>query len=428
MFLAVSAGLAAYVGYHLWLMWTAPKPPDLDLSQVEPMVAEAIREAQAQVAANPRHPLAWGHLGMTLHAHQLFHQAKQCYATAERYDPGNPAWAYLAGDCEIYDGDPAVALDHFRRAAARGREPVLRLRLGEVLFDGGRTDEADAAFRQALAEAPDEPRAHLGLARVLMEQGRPRDAVGHLNRCLAKADDVTRAWSLLAQAHHELGEAEAATSARKRANPRGEGHIWPDPFLEQVSVRQTGVIAGGRRAAALLHANRGDEAQALLEDLVRREPASPKARLGLGRVLVLRNQPAAAEPVLREALRLDPNSFEARFHFGNALAMQGKRAEAVVEYRRVVADQPTNGEAHLRLGQCLYVLGDKTAAAASLKDAVRYEPNNVVAQKNLGIVLFELKRYADAVTHLDLAATLAPTDEQTKSLLARARSQSGANK
>jgi tetratricopeptide (TPR) repeat protein len=421
LFLIVGAWLAVYVGYQLWLVWTAPTPPDVDLSAVEPLVAEAVREAQARVRAHPRHPAAWGHLGMTLHAHELHLPAKQCYATAERYDPANAAWAYLAADCEFYAGDPAVSLEHFRRAAERGGEPVVRVRYGEALFDNGRVDDAEAAFRHALTASPDDPRAHLGLARVLMERGRPRDALDHLTRCLARADASTKAWSLKAQAHHELGEGEAATAARSRVNPRGEAHAWPDPYLEQVSGRQTGVIATGRRAAALLRANRGAEAQAVLEDLVRREPTAAKAQMGLGRVMVLRNQPAAAEPVLREALRLDPNSFEARFHLANALAMQGKRDEAVVEYRKVLADQPDNGEAHLKLGQCQYALGDKPAAAAALRNAVRYEPNNVLAQKNLGVVLYELKRYADAVTHLDLAATLAPADEQTKTLLARAR-------
>lgn len=428
LFMAVSAWLAAYVGYQLWLVWTAPKPPDVDLSHVEPMVAEAIREAQTQVLANPRHPDAWGHLGMTLHAHQLFQPAKQCYATAERYDPKNPAWPYLAGDCEFFEGDPVVALEHFRRAAGLGGESVVRLRFGEALFDGGHTDEAEAVFREVLAATPADPRAHLGLARVLMERGQLRAAVDHLNRCLARADNATRAWSLLTQAYHELGEMEAAADARKRISRRGDMHTWPDPYLEQLGLRQTGVIALGRRAAALLRTNRGAEAQALLEELVRREPASAKAHMGLGRVMVIQNQPAAAEPILRESLRLDPNSFEARFHLGNALAMQGKRDEAVTEYRRVVADQPDNGEVHLKLGQCLYVLGDKPAAAAALRDAVRYEPNNAVAQKNLGVVLFELKLYADAATHLDLAATLAPTDEQTRTLLARARSLAGAMK
>ncbi len=360
---------------------------------------------------------------LVLHAHGFYQRAEECYAQAERFDPRNPLWPYLTGDCFAYAGDPGKGLECFRRAVDRSKmHPIVQLRLGEALFEQGQFDEAAIQFREVEERHPDEPRAQLGLARVSLARNDAQASVSHLQKCIAQTGDIPRACSLLAQAYHMLGEQDLAADAQKRAASQKEAHVWPDPWLDQVVFRMTGIAGLGRRATALYRAGRGAEGQTLLEELVRRYPDSAKARGGMGRLYLLRGQLAAAEPHLREALRMDPNLVEVRYYLATALMQQQKCEEAAVEFRQVVEQQPDHGEAHLKLGQCLYTLSDKPGAARALQDAVRYEPHNLKARKNLGVVHFELQQYAEAVAQLELAAALDSSDSQIQSLLTRARS------
>lgn len=420
--LALSGVLAFLWGYFVWLRATAPTLPEVDVTDVEPMVADAIRTARAQVAERLRDPLAWGELGLVLHAHGFYGRARECYAQAERFDPKTPIWPYLSGDCCTFEGDPKEGIDDFRRAADRsGVDRTMRLRLGEAILEQGRFEDAKVLFLEVARRDPDEPRAQLGLGRVAFAQGDAQASVAHLQKCLGKTGNIPRACTLLAQAYHVLGEQALAADALARASETKEPHTWPDPYLDQVVFRMTGLAGLGRRATALYRVGRGEEGQALLEELVRRYPESAKARGGLGRMYLLHGQPTAAEPHLREALRVDADLIEVRYHLATALMEQQKCVEAVAEFRQVVERQPDHGEAYFKLGQCLYTLNDKSAAAAALKDAVRYEPQNLKARKNLGALYFEMRRFSEAVTHLELAAALDPEDSQIQSLLARAR-------
>ena len=64
--LALSGVLAVVWGYFVWLRATAPPLPEIDVTDVEPMVADAIRAAREHVAERIRDPVAWGELGLVL--------------------------------------------------------------------------------------------------------------------------------------------------------------------------------------------------------------------------------------------------------------------------------------------------------------------------------------------------------------------------
>lgn len=427
--LTAAAVLAAVWGYYLWRGPTAPTPPDIDTAHVEPMVRDAIQLARDKVVAHPRDPAAWGNLAMVLHAHMFYTHAKECYAVAETLEPRNPMWPYLHGLCFLFEGEPNDGIDCLRRALVRsGEEPVVRLHLGELLVEAGNLDEAENLFREVYLRDPTEPRARLGLGRVALLRGNARASLSHLQACLARTGDNVKAWALLAEAYQELGDEDLSADARKRAVPRKEPFVWPDPYRDQVAALQTGIMGLGQRAEALYRAGRADEGQKLIEELVARYPESSKARAGLGRIHLFRGLPVIAESHLREALRMEPELDDARYYLAMSLVEQKRYGEAVTEYQQVVAKQPDYADAHLRLGECHYRLGDKLAALNSFQNAVRYEPNNMAAQKNLGAVQFELKKYDEAIKTLEQAAILDPSDSKLANLLKRARAAAAARK
>src|SRR5207253_628307 len=72
-------------------------------------------------------------------------------------------------------------------AVAEARRSVeLRLRLAEALLALGRTDDAEAEFRQLARAEPGHPRANLGLARAALARG---DLAGCEKHLAAAAND-----------------------------------------------------------------------------------------------------------------------------------------------------------------------------------------------------------------------------------------------
>ena len=69
--LVTAAVLGAVWVYWVWLRATATPVPTVDLSHVEPLVADAVVAAQAGASRAPRSAEAWGRLGLTLHAHDF---------------------------------------------------------------------------------------------------------------------------------------------------------------------------------------------------------------------------------------------------------------------------------------------------------------------------------------------------------------------
>ncbi len=403
-----------------------PTPPDVELAHVEPMVAAAVKEARNRLDQDLTNGAAWGEYGLSLHGHGFHAQGKACYQTAERLDPANPAWVYLAADCDARLNDKSAAIEGFRRAGFRtNAHPAANLRLGELLLEVGQFDEAERVFKDIHRFAPREPRAHLGLARVELNRNNLRGSLTHVHNCLAQTGDIPLACELLAEVYYQLGERDLATDARRRAGGPTSWVAWPDPYLELLADRQTGVSVIGRRTTALLKVGRYTEAEAMLADLVRREPTSAKAQAWYGRTLVLMNRNEEGERHVREALRLDQNFAEAWFYLGVALANQSRYTEAVAEFKKLIDVQPDHVDANVKLGQCYYILGNKAAAADALAVAVRHMPNDGKAQRNLGIILYELGRYSESVTHLVRAAELLPEDGTIPGLLKQSEKAAG---
>ena len=87
-------------------------------------------------------------------------------------------------------------------------------------------------------------------------------------------------------------------------------------------------------------------AQAVLEDLLRKQPESASTCYLLGDVLLARQQPEAAIPPLQEAVRLDPALGHAHGALGRAYALLGRPVEAIPHLEKAI---PIDEDASLRL-------------------------------------------------------------------------------
>lgn len=94
-----------------------PSPPELslDLTQIDPEIADLVRQAVHEVEADERDVGRWLHLGMTYDANDLVESAGSCYAYAVHLDPMcQEGWYHLAV-VRALRADLDEAIDAMRR-------------------------------------------------------------------------------------------------------------------------------------------------------------------------------------------------------------------------------------------------------------------------------------------------------------------------
>jgi cellulose synthase operon protein C len=190
----------------------------------------------------------------------------------------------------------------FRQAVAdEPKNPALRVRWGLLLLERFNPEEAANLFAEALAIEPDYPPALLGLARVTAENF-DRRAVEFARKALEKDPALVEARELLANLLLEDGDFQGATA-------------------------EAGGIPASRMAMAV---------HAAIEILQDRDGSAWLQKMGdysegharIARHLVLnrRYQDAIAE--YRKAVAIDPLNYEAQSALGVNLMRTGKDAEA----------------------------------------------------------------------------------------------------
>jgi tetratricopeptide (TPR) repeat protein len=418
---AVTAVLAVgmTMGWKAWMR--PPAPPAVVLANADPAVERAIDEARAAVRKSPRSAEAWGRLGMVFLAHVFIDEAEFCLDRAAHLDAQDSRWAYLLAQILVVRS-PEEGIPKLEHAAdLAGSVPAPRLKLGEVLLEQGRLDEAEKQFQAVLAFDPDNPRAELGLGRLAYLRANWQASREHLARSAQRAPGVRATHAVLAEVYSRLGDATAADEELRRANETTDDLAWPDPYVEAVDLLKTGMEARLNLAGSLLLQGRVKEAITLMEETVRSRPDSYAAHLAYGRLLVQVGNLPQAEQEYREAVRLAPEVFQAQVELGRFLQRQKKLAEAAACFRRAGQFKPQDAVSYYHLGLCLRELGNPTEARQAFETAVRRKPDYAEAHRDLGALLIQNHEMAAAAEHLQYAVQLAPRDEQARKFLAQVR-------
>jgi Flp pilus assembly protein TadD len=123
-----------------------------------------------------------------------------------------PSSQVRLGDDMRANGDPAGALDLYRRAATESPHSAIPLeRMGEAFTAAGAPDRAEQAFRAALVLDPANTQSQRGLAAALLSQGRAAEALPMLQN----ASDATMLRDL-GVALDMLGRPAEAEAAYRR--------------------------------------------------------------------------------------------------------------------------------------------------------------------------------------------------------------------
>ena len=245
----------------------APGGPELlaPLAESEPVLT-GIRLLETPDQATPR-----GALGEVYRAAAVV----RAIATAEALGhlekmlavalpPEPEPWLDLAGG-QLKRGRYAAA--EATLAAVRERAPGHPLAgesLALALAGQGRSDEAIALLRSAVATGADRAEAEYNLARLLMVRGRTEEAERHLERALAGRPNLVAAWFRLGEARAARGRGDEAFACFRRALELDPTHTGAYLALGE------GLIAAGHRAEALRWLRHGARAAAQPEQVTAR--------------------------------------------------------------------------------------------------------------------------------------------------------------
>jgi tetratricopeptide (TPR) repeat protein len=159
-------------------------------------------------------------------------------------------------------------------------------------------------------------------------------------------------------------------------------------------------------AILLLRRKNPAEALPLLEDAARQKPGEFRPRYYLAEAQLGVGDAAKAEENYRTALGVNPKSAATELGLARALARLDRPADAVPHFRQAAALDAGFHDALLELAE-LYEKNRQTGEALAL---YREFPDNAAAQEHAGQLLLENKKYAEAITGLEVAYRKDPTE------------------
>jgi TonB family protein len=183
------------------------------------------------------------------------------------------------------------------------------------------------------------------------------------------------------------------------------------------SLTQTEVDA--IRADVMAYNQRDSDARALLQAVLRDDPANVSARETMGFIAFRDRNFDEARKWFEQALKLDPQNMLANYYFAAAVIKKGLPATADqvrVEncLRTSIKLNPSFAPAYYGLGILLTMQGKNFEEARRWMDkAIEMEPGNVEFRIDEAGLLMRMNKNKEALQTLELARKIAHTPEQT---------------
>jgi tetratricopeptide (TPR) repeat protein len=292
--------------------------------------------------------------------------------------------------------------------ANNNSHPAALLTTALAHLQGGRLREAEAAYRQALALAPDHANAHYNLALTLKAQGRLDEAAQAYRHTLRVRPDNAKAHNNLGVILEAIGQDDEAAGHYARAVAIQPGHAnahynlanilrrreaFPQAihhYREALLGKPDDPEAHNNLGIALAADGRPDEAIVHYRQALALKPDYAQAASNLGSALEDRGHVPAAIDCYRKALALMPDYADARYNLGHALQQEDRLDEAAAEYERALALDPTHAKAHNNFGFVMQLLGRVDEALARYIRARTLKPDYADAQWNEALALLLL--------------------------------------
>ncbi len=268
--------------------------------------------------------------------------------------------------------------------------------LGNGLQVNEQWKEGAGYFRAAIALRPESAAAHNKLGWMLYQMKRLDEAIREYQTVLT-LDPKNPV------AHNDLG---LALSAKNQLNEAIH------EFHTAIALDPNWAIAHGNLGNALREKNQPDEAIREYRAAIALDPKNAVAHNNLGRALHTRNRLDEAIREYRTAIALDSNWAIAHNNLGVVLREKNQLDEAIREHRMAIALDPELASAHNDLGIALYAKNQLDEAIREYRTAIALDPKNARIHDCLGIALCAKNQLDEAIREHRTAIDLDPTFAQ----------------
>jgi protein O-GlcNAc transferase len=245
-----------------------------------------------------------------------------------------------------------------------------RTRLLQSAFErhqSGQLAEAEALYRQVLADDPDDPDANYLLGMLADAVGQKKSAIELIQRSIRSRPND-------AEAHRNLGLIFAECALHDQAIASYGRSIALDPSVAEThNALGVAFKAIGKKAAAM----------AAFEHALTADPSYAVAHNNLGIALAQLGRASEAENRYRSAIAIDPNVAEPHNNLGSLLADLGRADEAIACYRRALAIRPDYLSALNGLAASLLNKPDIAGAIEMSQKALARDPDSEAATATL---------------------------------------------
>ncbi len=302
----------------------------------------------------------------------------------------------------------------------QGENPDALHLLGLVRIGQERLDEAAALLERSLKARPGHPHVLLNLGKVLALMGRTQPALKALEDAVRLQPALTEAWYELGELQQTLGDPAKAEASFRTVLAAEPDHAFAQLALG-VAIKDDGRpaeaepwLAGGLARAedprlktaflyqlAFAQYDQGKKTEALANftEVKRRDPGRVSVDFSRADLLVELSRPDEAVAVLEDVLRREPMNKAAHKAYNNLIYRLGRDGEFLKSYDRAPDATP------LRLGKAGFLLQARRAEEAhALYDSIlRREPGEINAEIGAALSLNLLGRHGEAMTHLEQA-------------------------
>ena len=369
-----------------------------------------LRDVAASAPERQGRRLAQLRLAQTLAAKQQWEQAIEASNAVLAEEAGNAAALIVRATARLAMGDTARAIEDLVLAQGQAPgSPDIALMLGEGYERMGSTALAEEQYRKALALSRYAPANGIRLAQFLLRHGRSEAALPVLQELRTSGTADAASLTLLAQltlgAGDPAGAREIAALLRKTAGPGTAGSADQIEAAalkamnrkdEAIDVLRNAVAqAPGRRdlfadlVRAHVDAGRATEAETLVRQRIKDDPADARARLLLGSVLMAAGRMAEAEAEFRAAAETGQAGAQPAKALTEFLLRTGRLDEAEGTARQALAQYGDDSALRLMLAGILEALGKADEAIAEYELLMLSDPTSTVVANNLASLLSE---------------------------------------
>ncbi len=406
----VLAGIGV-TGFVVWPLWRAALPVTTpkDMQRISLELRTLIERHVAASTGAPRDARQRATLGLVYEANEMWPEALQSFRNATELDPDEPMWPHHAAIAWLETGDLDGATTWLRNYAARfPMFTPLQDRLGALLLEDGRIDEAQAAFEAIIAHAPKSAAGYVGYGDVRLRASDHEGAVAALEKAVRIDPTYKLARYLLGRAYRGVGRMEDAEREMTLGMVAGRNYLT-DAWSRHLSKYKTGIGALQERSADFLKAGQPARAVEILERILVEQPDNAASAVNLGIAYLEMNRLEDAEQVLLNAERIDATRFETYINLAACMLRQKRLSNALEYIDRAVELSPTAAQAHLTRGLILMQQRENDMALAALTTSAGLDARNPKVVQELANVCARLGRLPEALEHYRALAKLLPT-------------------